>query len=145
MSIKATATITNPDDLRSAAERRAKALYPWRDNRPVSQAAIWQEALHLARQAGPQVMGRLIEIALTDEDTRVASVCCVAVLDRAYGRPSVMASPEGLEARIAAMTPDERGGSSSALGVAGSQARQQPGFVEWTSSASPPATVAGLR
>jgi hypothetical protein len=32
-------------------------------------------------------MGELINLALHAEDERVRSVCCVAVLDRAYGRP----------------------------------------------------------
>ena len=32
-------------------------------------------------------MEELIHLALHAEDERVRSVCCVAVLDRAYGRP----------------------------------------------------------
>jgi hypothetical protein len=53
-------------------------------------------------------MGELINLALYAEDERVRSVCCVAVLDRAYGRPREAQEEGGLEARIAAMTREER-------------------------------------
>ena len=41
----------------------------------------------LARAAAPEMMARLIELGLTAEDERVASVCLVAGLDRAGVKP----------------------------------------------------------
>ena len=46
-------------------------------------------------------MDELINLALHAEDERVRSVCCVAVLDRAYGRPREMKEDDGIETRIA--------------------------------------------
>jgi hypothetical protein len=69
---------------------------------------LYQEARQLARQAAPAVMERLIELALSAADERVSSVCCVAVLDRAYGRPREAPEVESLEERIANMTREER-------------------------------------
>ena len=53
-------------------------------------------------------MDELINLALHAEDERVRSVCCVAVLDRAYGRPREMKEDDGIETRIANMTREER-------------------------------------
>ena len=53
-------------------------------------------------------MERLIELALHAEDERVSSVCCVAVLDRAYGRPREAPAEDGPEDRFARMTRAER-------------------------------------
>ena len=53
-------------------------------------------------------MERLIELALHAEDERVSSVCCVAVLDRAYGRPREATAEDGPEDRFARMTRAER-------------------------------------
>ena len=104
--------IDTPSELEGLAKRRAKALYPWRwsGGRSGSPAGLglYQEARHLARQAGPAVMERLIELALHAEDERVSSVCCVAVLDRAYGRPREAPAEDGPEDRFARMTRAER-------------------------------------
>jgi hypothetical protein len=69
---------------------------------------LYPEARQLARQAAPAVMERLIDLALHSADERVSSVCCVAVLDRAYGRPREMPEQDSLERRIANMTREER-------------------------------------
>src|SRR6516164_11724275 len=104
--------IDTPSELEESAKRRAKALYPWRWSPGQSAnprgAGFYQEARHLARQAGPAVMDELIHLALHAEDERVRSVCCVAVLDRAYGRPREMQEDDGIETRIANMTREER-------------------------------------
>jgi len=47
----------------------------------------YHEARALARAAAPEMMARLIELGLTAEDERVASVCLVAGLDRAGVKP----------------------------------------------------------
>ena len=53
-------------------------------------------------------MELLIELALHAEDERVSSVCCVAVLDRACGRPREAPAEDGPEDRFARMTRAER-------------------------------------
>ena len=53
-------------------------------------------------------MEELINLALHAEDERVRSVCCVAVLDRAYGRPREAPEQESTETRLARMTREER-------------------------------------
>src|SRR6516164_6239347 len=94
--------IDTPSELEESAKRRAKALYPWRWSPGQSAnprgAGFYQEARHLARQAGPAVMDELIHLALHAEDERVRSVCCVAVL----------------ESRIRTPARDERGGAGRA-------------------------------
>jgi hypothetical protein len=75
-----------------AAERRTKAAYPWRfqpgqSGNPGGLSKFYWETRRLARDASPAVMARLIELALHADDERVASVCGVAVLDRAGIRP----------------------------------------------------------
>jgi hypothetical protein len=76
----------DPVDL--AAERRTKAAYPWRfqpgeSGNPGGLSKFYWETRRLARDAAPAVMARLIKLALHADDERVASVCGVAVLDRA--------------------------------------------------------------
>ena len=76
----------DPVDL--AAERRTKAAYPWRwqpgqTGNPGGLSKFYWETRRLARDAAPAVMARLIELALHADDERVASLCGVAVLDRA--------------------------------------------------------------
>jgi hypothetical protein len=104
--------IDTPSELEESAKRRAKALYPWRwspgrSGNPHG-VGLYQEARQLARQAGAAVMERLIDLALHAEDERVSSVCCVAVLDRAYGRPREAQEQETAETRLARMTREER-------------------------------------
>ena len=111
--------IDTPSELEGSAKRRAKALYPWRwsggrSGNPAG-LGLYQEARHLARQAGPAVMELLIELALHAEDERVSSVCCVAVLDRAYGRPREAPAEDGPEDQFARMTRAERLAYAEAL------------------------------
>ena len=84
---------TTLDTVDLAAERRAKAAYPWRwqpgqTGNPGGLSKFYWETRRLARDAAPAVMARLIELALHADDERVASVCGVAVLDRAGIRPT---------------------------------------------------------
>jgi hypothetical protein len=78
--------------LPAIAERRAKAAYPWRfqpgqSGNPGGLSKFYLEARKIARDAAPEMMARLIELGLTAQDERVASVCLVAGLDRAGIRP----------------------------------------------------------
>jgi hypothetical protein len=84
--------VTTPETVDLAATRRTKAAYPWRfqpgqSGNPAGLSKFYWETRRLARDASPAVMARLIELALHAEDERVASVCGVAVLDRAGIRP----------------------------------------------------------
>jgi len=81
------------DTVDLAAERRTKAAYPWRfqpgqSGNPGGLSKFYWETRRLARDAAPAVMARLIKLALHADDERVASVCGVAVLDRAGIRPT---------------------------------------------------------
>lgn len=53
-------------------------------------------------------MNELIYLALSAEDERVRSVCCVAVLDRAYGRPREAVPEDSSDDRFARMSRKER-------------------------------------
>src|SRR6516162_9354295 len=84
---------TTLDTVDLAAERRTKAAYPWRfqpgeSGNPGGLSKFYWETRRLARAAAPAVMARLIKLALHADDERVASVCGVAVLDRAGIRPT---------------------------------------------------------
>jgi hypothetical protein len=94
--------IEQPGEVEKSAKRRAKALYPWRPGQSGNPrgSGLYAEARHLARQAGAAVMEALIHLALHAEDERVRSVCCVAVLDRAYGRPREMKEEQSAEQRF---------------------------------------------
>jgi len=50
-------------------------------------AMLYHEARRIARQASPEMMRKLIDLVQTSEDDRVASVCAIAVLDRAGVKP----------------------------------------------------------
>ncbi len=50
-------------------------------------AKLYHEARAIARQASPEMMRRLVDLAQNSEDDRVASVCAIAVLDRAGVKP----------------------------------------------------------
>ena len=54
---------------------------------PNGQSRFYHEARKIARQAAPEMMRELVELAKTAEDERVRSVCLVAVLDRAGVKP----------------------------------------------------------
>jgi hypothetical protein len=54
---------------------------------PDGQSRFYHESRKLAREASPEMMRELIDLAKTAEDERVRSVCLIAVLDRAGVRP----------------------------------------------------------
>ena len=60
-----------------------------RGNTPVRMVRI------LAKQKSPEVCKRLINIALHDEDTRVAVVACQQVLTWAFGKPENLKAEDG--------------------------------------------------
>jgi hypothetical protein len=62
---------------------------PWRKGQvpnPSGQSGLYHEIVCLAREAAPNAIRRLIEL-IRNEDERVASVACNAVLERAFGKP----------------------------------------------------------
>ncbi len=54
---------------------------------PASPNRVYQECKKIARMCSPEMMWGLVNIACTDEDSRVAYLAMVAVLDRAGIRP----------------------------------------------------------
>ena len=54
---------------------------------PDGQSRFYHECRKIAREASPEMMRGLIDLARTAEDERVRSVCLIAVLDRAGVRP----------------------------------------------------------
>jgi hypothetical protein len=68
---------------------RTKAFrYPkGQSGNPNGQARFYHEARRIAREAGPEMMYGLIELACEAEDERVRSVCLTAVLDRGGLKP----------------------------------------------------------
>jgi hypothetical protein len=81
---------------------------PGQSGNPSGYSAAYGEAVRLARQAAPYAINRLIEL-MDSEDQRVAAVACNSVLDRAFGRPGpAKEEKEGMEARLANMTREER-------------------------------------
>ena len=50
-------------------------------------ARCYHQAREIARRSSPEMMERLIELARTSEDHRVASICAMAILDRAGVKP----------------------------------------------------------
>jgi hypothetical protein len=87
---------TTPTALTARAEKRAKAAYPWRGAKPFQpgqsgnpggMSRFYYECRRIARDASPEMMRGLIELARTAQDERVKSVALIAVLDRAGIRP----------------------------------------------------------
>jgi hypothetical protein len=87
---------TTPTALAALAEKRAKAAYPWRAAKPFQpgqsgnpggMSRFYYECRRIARDASPEMMRGLIELARTAQDERVKSVALIAVLDRAGIRP----------------------------------------------------------
>jgi hypothetical protein len=68
---------------------RTKAFrYPkGQSGNPSGQARFYHEARRIAREAGPEMMYGLVELACEAEDERVRSVCLIAVLDRGGVKP----------------------------------------------------------
>ena len=54
---------------------------------PDGQSRFYHACRQLARDASPEMMAGLIDLAKNAEDERVRSVCLIAVLDRAGVRP----------------------------------------------------------
>ena len=54
---------------------------------PDGQSRFYHECRKIAREASPEMMRGLVDLARTAEDERVRSVCLIAVLDRAGVRP----------------------------------------------------------
>jgi hypothetical protein len=74
-----------------AVMRAKNTAFRWpkgTSDNPDGQSRFYHECRKLAREAGPETMKVLIELALSLEaDERVRSVCAVAVLDRRGVRP----------------------------------------------------------
>ena len=80
----------DPADL--AAERRARAAYPWRwqpgqSGNPGGISRFYYESRRIFREASPEAAHALVDLALHAEDERVRSICLVAVLDRSGVKP----------------------------------------------------------
>ena len=58
-----------------------------RSGNPDGQSRFYHECRKIAREASPEMMRGLVDLARTAEDERVRSVCLIAVLDRAGVRP----------------------------------------------------------
>jgi hypothetical protein len=82
---------------------------PGQSDNPSGHSGEYGVAIKLAKQAAPYAVRRLIEL-MDSEDQRVAAVACNSVLDRAFGRPGPAAKEEkeGMEARLANMTREQR-------------------------------------
>ena len=66
---------------------RDRMWQPGVSGNPTGRGGLYLECRRLAAEASPEAMRRLIEL-MEAEDERVASVCGVAVLDRAGIRPT---------------------------------------------------------
>jgi hypothetical protein len=55
---------------------------------PDGQARFYHRCRKIAREASPEMMRELIDLAKTAEDERVRSVCLISVLDRAGVKPT---------------------------------------------------------
>jgi hypothetical protein len=64
---------------------------------PTGQSRFYHECRKLAREASPDMMLGLIDLAKNAEDERVRSVCQMAVLDRAGIRPIDKPEPENAD------------------------------------------------
>jgi len=81
---------------------------PGQSGKPSGHSGQYGEAIKLAQAAAPYAVRRLIEL-MDCEDPRVAAVACNSVLDRALGKPkAVEEEKKGMEARLAAMTREQR-------------------------------------
>ncbi len=80
-----------PSDVRARAEftARGKAFrFPkGQSGNPDGQARFYHQCRKIAREASPEMMRELIDLAKTAVDERVRSVCLIAVLDRAGVKP----------------------------------------------------------
>ena len=98
-----------------AAKRRslppalaAHCWQPGQSGNPSGHGGEYGEVLRLARSLSLRAVERLGEL-LESPDERVAVIACNAILDRAHGKPrQVDETKSDLEARLAAMTPEQR-------------------------------------
>jgi hypothetical protein len=70
-----------------AARGKAFRFPKGQSGNPDGQSRFYHQCRKLAREASPEMMRELIDLAKTAEDERVRSVCLIAVLDRAGVRP----------------------------------------------------------
>jgi hypothetical protein len=80
------------------ARTKAYRFTKGKSGNPDGQSRFYHECRKIAREASPDMMRELIELARTAEDERVRSVCLVAVLDRA-GIRGIDYDPKEDEAR----------------------------------------------
>jgi len=86
----------------------ANRWQPGQSGNPSGHNGEYGQAMKLARQAAPDAVRRLIEL-LNSEDERVAAVACNSILDRALGKPKAVEEEKNdMEARLAAMTREQR-------------------------------------
>jgi hypothetical protein len=80
-----------PSDVRARAEftARGKAFrFPkGQSGNRDGQARFYHQCRKIAREASPEMMRELVDLAKTAADERVRSVCLIAVLDRAGVKP----------------------------------------------------------
>jgi hypothetical protein len=68
------------------ARRALKAAFRWKPGQsgnPSGLSRVYSRCRRMVRDASPELMAELINLALTAEDERVKSVCLIACLDRA--------------------------------------------------------------
>jgi hypothetical protein len=81
---------------------------PGQSGNPTGRSGEYGSAIKLAQRAAPKAVRRLIEL-MDSADERVVAVACNAILDRAFGKPKAVGEEkDDLEARVKAMTPEER-------------------------------------
>jgi hypothetical protein len=83
-----------------AVMRARNKAYRWpkgTSGNPDGQSQCYHICRKLAREAGPEMMLGLIDLAKNAEDERVRSVCLIAVLDRAGVRPIDKPEPESAD------------------------------------------------
>jgi hypothetical protein len=82
-------SITSPGQNLEVLKAKTKAFRfkKGQSGNPDGQSNFHHQARKLARDASPDMMRELIELAKTAEDERVRAVCLVAVLDRGGLRP----------------------------------------------------------
>ena len=87
---------------------RSRMWKPGQSGNPTGQSGEYGTAIKLAQRAAPKAVRRLIEL-MDSADERVVAVACNAILDRAFGKPKAAnEEKDDLEARVMAMTPEER-------------------------------------
>jgi hypothetical protein len=80
-----------------AVMRARNRAFRWpkgQSGNPDGQSRHYHECRRLAREAGPEMMAGLIDLARNAEDERVRSVCLIAVLDRGGVMPIDKPEPE---------------------------------------------------